>query len=65
VPGSGTGRPWDGASPWRRPLWSNSGTGLPNDLKGSGWTAVSVVSASAGLVLLTVLVGVALRKFVR
>lgn len=46
-------------------LWLNVGTGLPNDLDGGGWTAVSDVSAAGGLLLLTVLVGVAIRKLVR
>lgn len=46
-------------------LWFNVGTGLPNDVDGGGWTAVSDASAAFGLVLLTVLVGVAIRKLVR
>jgi hypothetical protein len=46
-------------------LWLNVGTGLPNELSGGTWTAVSVVTAGMGLLLLTVLVGVAIRKLVR
>jgi hypothetical protein len=46
-------------------LWFNVGVGLPNELSGGGWTAASVVMSTAGLILITIIVGVALRRLVR
>lgn len=46
-------------------LWFNVGVGLPEGLSGPGWAAVAVACTVAGLLLVTTLIGVAIRRLVR
>jgi len=46
-------------------LWLNVGTGLPSRLSSASWSAVAVALTSLGLLLLTVIVGITIRRLVR
>jgi len=46
-------------------LWFNVGTGLPQHLTTTPWSALAVACTAAGLILITVIVGVTIRKLVR
>lgn len=46
-------------------LWFNVGVGLPEGLTGTGWAAFAVACTAAGLVLVTALIGIGIRRLVR
>src|SRR5262249_41001608 len=46
-------------------LWFNVGPGLPQPLTPTPWSALAVACTAAGLILITVIVGVTIRKLVR
>lgn len=46
-------------------LWLNVGTGIPQTLLSGAWAAVASALAAAGVVLITVTVGIAIRRLVR
>lgn len=46
-------------------LWFNVGTGLPSQLTSAAWSAVAVALTALGLMLLTVIVGITIRRLVR
>jgi hypothetical protein len=46
-------------------LWINVGVGEPSELTGAWWTLVGVVLATFGLTLITVTVGIVIRRLVR
>lgn len=46
-------------------LWFNVGTGLPSQLSSAAWSAVAVTLTALGLLLITVIVGVTIRRLVR
>lgn len=46
-------------------LWFNVGVGLPAYLSGPGWAAAAVVCTIIGLVLVTTLIGIGIRRLVR
>lgn len=46
-------------------FWFNVGVGTPNQLTGTGWATVAVSMAACGIVLVTVIIGVAIRRLVR
>jgi hypothetical protein len=46
-------------------LWFNVGTGLPSQLTSAAWSAIAVGLTAVGLLLLTVIVGITIRRLVR
>ena len=46
-------------------LWLNVGTGSPQLLTSPGWAAAATALTAAGLILITVLVGITIRRLIR